>query len=223
MREADKEELAALFRDRTDSVLLGVDTFWYGADFPGETLEYLVLPRLPYGVPDRYHHAQCAALGAGEQRRRIYMPRALGKLRQGFGRLMRRESDRGCVFVLDRRVLEPRHRAFLRELPLAGDLLAREDGAGEPGARLAVGPTDEVVHAALAHMAMLADVRRRGLEQLFSGAQAPPPDPRALDRLRPGGDPRPGDLVREAPRPVGPLPGAERPELLDIPPEDVPF
>ena len=57
-----KEEMADLFRDRVEATLLGVDTFWYGADFPGDTLEVLLLARLPYGVPDRFHHAQCAAL-----------------------------------------------------------------------------------------------------------------------------------------------------------------
>jgi hypothetical protein len=204
-----KEELPQLFRARRDSILLGLDTFWFGADFPGETLEYLVLARLPYGVPDRYHHAQCAALGAGDQRRRIYMPRALAKLRQGFGRLMRRESDRGCVFLLDRRVLEPRHRAFLRELPLAGGALGPDEAWGEGGARLAVGPTDQVVHAALAHMGMLADVHRRGLDGDDDGAEAP------------GDGPRPAQGVREAPPPRPPE--REPPQLLDIPPEDVPF
>lgn len=189
-----KEELPRLFRARKDSVLMGLDTFWFGADFPGETLEYLVIARLPYGVPDRYHHAQCAALGAGEQRRRIYMPRALAKLRQGFGRLMRRVDDRGCVFLLDRRVIDPRHRAFLREMPLAE--------GGEGGARLVVAPADEVVRAGLAHMGMLADLRRRGLESGFdapaAGVREEVPD---------------WELPRRA----------LEPEVLDIPPGDVPF
>jgi ATP-dependent DNA helicase DinG len=166
MPGAAKEELGELFRSRIDSVLLGVDTFWYGADFPGETLEYLVIARLPYGVPDSYHHAQCAALGQGEQRRRIYMPRALAKFRQGFGRLMRKETDRGCVFVLDGRVLDPRHRTFLRELPL---------GLDEGGARFVRGDTDHCLREALAHMGMLADLRRRGLEQSFGVPEATNP------------------------------------------------
>ena len=85
-----------------------------------------------YGVPDHYYHAQCAALGPSEQRRSIYMPRALAKFRQGFGRLMRKESDRGCVFVLDKRILDPRHRIFLRELPLHHEVVVER-------ARLAVG------------------------------------------------------------------------------------
>jgi ATP-dependent DNA helicase DinG len=213
-----KEELARLFRSRRDSILLGLDTFWFGADFPGETLEYLVLARLPYGVPDRYHHAQCAALGAGEQRRRIYMPRALAKLRQGFGRLMRRESDRGCVFVLDRRVLDPRHRSFLRELPLALGALGVPGGTGASGAELAVGPTDEVVRRALAHMGMLADVRRRGLEQDFvveaQNESAPPAWP-----------PRPARPRRSKPKRQrnSPPPDDQSGSSSDLPPEDVPF
>lgn len=170
MPQASKEELGALFRERTDSVLLGVDTFWFGADFPGETLEYLVLARLPYGVPDRYHHAQRAALGASAQRARIYMPRALAKFRQGFGRLMRRPTDRGAVFVLDRRVTDPRHRAFVRELPLAGGF--EEEG----GARLVRGDTTHVLRQALAHMGMLADLERRGLSPDFAPASRATPE-----------------------------------------------
>ena len=166
-----KEELGELFRSHTDSVLLGLDTFWYGADFPGQTLEYLVLVRLPYGVPDRYHHAQCAVLGTSDQRRQIYMPRALAKFRQGFGRLMRRESDRGVVFVLDRRVLDPRHRVFLGELPLRRAAF-EEAAAGEEdveGARYVTADTERCLREALAHMEMGADVRRRGLDVPFAG------------------------------------------------------
>jgi len=170
MESATKEELSDLFRARIDSVLLGVDTFWFGADFPGETLEHVVIVRLPYGVPDRYHHAQCAALGTNEQWRRIYMPRALAKFRQGFGRLMRRESDRGCVFILDGRALEPKHRVFLRELPVGAEA---DDPAGdeEPlGARLVRGDTERCLREAFAHMGLLPELRRRGLETPLAGA-----------------------------------------------------
>jgi len=170
MRGVGKEELGQLFRAHVDSVLLGLDTFWYGADFPGSTLEYLVIVRLPYGVPDRYHHAQCSVLGNSVQRRTIYLPRALAKFRQGFGRLMRKESDRGCVFVLDKRVLDPRHRLFLDELPLvtAWDEAAR----GERLARLVQGDAERCLDEAFAHMGMKADLRRRGLERGFAGWRA---------------------------------------------------
>jgi Rad3-related DNA helicase len=177
---AAKEELSGLFREQVDSVLFGLDTFWFGADFPGETLQYLVIVRLPYGVPDRYHHAQCAALGTREQRRQIYMPRALARFRQGFGRLLRKERDRGCVFLLDARVLDPRNKDFLRELPLRGSL--DETGAGL--AKLVRGDTDLCLREALSHMDMLADVRRRGLERSFvgwtlaEGSSSAAPEPR---------------------------------------------
>lgn len=163
-----KEELAERFRERTDSILLGLDTFWYGADFPGETLEYLVIVRLPFGVPDDYHHAQEAAMGAREQRRAVYMPRALARFRQGFGRLMRKESDKGCVFILDKRVIEPRQRAFLRELPLEG--YAADDEPGATHARLVRGETDMILDAAFRHMEMLPDIKRRGLDTPFAEA-----------------------------------------------------
>ncbi len=173
MRGVAKEELGQLFRSHVDSVLLGLDTFWYGADFPGSTLEYLVLVRLPYGVPDRYHHAQCAALGTAEQRRVIYLPRALAKFRQGFGRLMRKESDRGCIFVLDKRLLDPRHRIFLRELPVRSgfEVHPTEHASQDPQrlARLVLGDTDRCLDAAFAHMGMKADLRRRGLDRSFAG------------------------------------------------------
>ncbi|MFT6714143.1 MAG: Rad3-related DNA helicase [Planctomycetota bacterium] len=156
-----KEELAERFRERHDSILLGLDTFWYGSDFPGETLEYLIIVRLPFGVPDDYHHAQTSTMGSGEQRNTIYMPRALARFRQGFGRLMRRETDKGCVFVLDKRILEPRQRAFLRELPTT----SLED---KDGARIVQGDTDFVLHEAFAHMEMLPDIRKRGLDSSFT-------------------------------------------------------
>jgi ATP-dependent DNA helicase DinG len=200
-----KEELGSLFRERVDSILLGVDTFWYGADFPGETLEYLVIVKLPYGVPDRYHHAQCAALGASEQRRRIYLPRALGKFRQGFGRLMRRESDRGCVFVLDSRVLVGANRLFLGELPLNSDL-GRSPDAEWPsnGAHLVIDDTQRCVEAALAHMHVDAI-----------------PPATVLEPTDDAGDD--SSFVRE----VLPQPPPDRTrattEVLDIRPDDVPF
>jgi ATP-dependent DNA helicase DinG len=163
-----KEELSELFRSRVDSILLGVDTFWYGADFPGETLEYLVIVKLPYGVPDRYHEAQCAAIGTGAQRNQIYMPRALAKFRQGFGRLMRRESDRGCVFILDGRVLEAQHRVFLRELPVENALAQlKGEETGEPRARLVRGDTEHCIREALTHMGRLEEVQNRGLGWTF--------------------------------------------------------
>jgi ATP-dependent DNA helicase DinG len=203
MPGSSKEELAELFRARVDSTLLGVDTFWHGADFPGETLEHLVIVKLPFGVPDRYHHAQCAALGQQEQERAIYKPRALAKLRQGFGRLMRRETDRGVVWLLDHRVSEPRHREFLRELPLA-DL-----HPDQAGARLVRATTEQCLQKSFAFMSLLADIRRRSLDTPFQG-----PVERRLDASA-------GDARRDSPPPRAPRRVEEEPP--DISSEELPF
>jgi ATP-dependent DNA helicase DinG len=169
MDAAGKEELSSLFRERVESTLFGVDTFWYGADFPGDTLETLVLARLPYGVPDRYHHAQCAAIGRMAQHNGIYMPRALAKFRQGFGRLMRKATDRGVVLIMDSRVTERRHREFMGELPV--ERPGQFDA--ETRARLVRGDIDLVGREAFAHLGLLSDMERRGLAPHFSGRRAP--------------------------------------------------
>ena len=97
------------------------------------------------------------------------MPRALAKFRQGFGRLMRRESDRGCVFILDGRAIEPRHRVFLRELPIGSEIDGPWSDTDSGGARFVRGETDRCLQEAFAHMGLLADLERRGLAVGFAG------------------------------------------------------
>ncbi len=215
MPNTSKEELSRRFRERPDTVLLGVDTFWFGADFPGETLQYLVMVRLPYGVPDRYHFAQCAALGDGAQRQQIYMPRALAKFRQGFGRLMRRTTDRGCVFLLDKRILEPKHREFLRELPLA---TADWNSTHSEGARLVRGPKERVLREAWQHMNLPQTLAPQGIPLLDDGV---PQEPNEL-----------GEILLTPQAPESPQPKrtsatepSSRPEPpnLDIDPSDIPY
>ncbi|MDP6940706.1 MAG: ATP-dependent DNA helicase [Planctomycetota bacterium] len=155
-----KEEIAERFRSQKESVLLGLDTFWYGVDFPGETCEYVVMTKLPYGVLDDYHFAQTARLGYGRQRNRIYLPKALSMFRQGCGRLLRSESDTGGILILDRRVLDKRHAPFLKELPGGA-----EDWE-EPNIMAA--STDECFQKLFAHMHLGAELKRRGLQGVFS-------------------------------------------------------
>jgi ATP-dependent DNA helicase DinG len=168
-----KEEIIPLFRRQTDSTLLGLDTFWYGVDFPGETCEYVVIPKLPYGPLDPYVYAQMARMGRAQQRNRIYLPQALAMFRQGCGRLLRSEQDRGAIFLLDRRALEKRHADFLAELP-------RGPEAGQAPHQL-VADTADCFRAAFAHMDLLADLARRGLSADWNalGAEAEP-EPDAL-------------------------------------------
>jgi Rad3-related DNA helicase len=81
---------------------------------------------------------------------------------------MRRESDRGCVFILDGRVLEAQHRVFLRELPIENSLeQLREAQASTPRARLVRGDTELCIREALTHMGRLEEVKNRGLSWTF--------------------------------------------------------
>ncbi|MBL8898103.1 MAG: hypothetical protein JNM84_10775 [Planctomycetes bacterium] len=166
MSGRSKEELAELFRGREPAVLLGLDTFWYGVDFPGETLEQVVLVKLPYGPIDRFQEAQANALGGDIHRRHVYLPHASAMFRQGFGRLLRRADDRGAVHVLDRRILEARHRFFLNELP-------GYDQTGGTRPLLFVGASGACVERALLQSGRLDEVRRLGLDFEFETGRGP--------------------------------------------------
>jgi ATP-dependent DNA helicase DinG len=124
------------FRRNARAVLLGTTTFWEGVDFPGEDLEILVVTKLPFLVPrDPWVEARCEAVAAaGENPFTSFMVRdAVLRLRQGFGRLIRRTGDRGVVIILDNRLHTKNYGAtFLGALPVlpvpfgdTADLLAR--------------------------------------------------------------------------------------------------
>jgi len=127
------------FRHHARAVLLGTSTFWEGVDFPGQDLEILVVTKLPFLVPsDPWVEARCEGLAAaGENPFTAFMVRdAVLRLRQGFGRLIRRTSDRGVVIILDNRLHTKNYGAtFLSALPVmpvtfgdTADLLDRVDG-----------------------------------------------------------------------------------------------
>jgi ATP-dependent DNA helicase DinG len=104
---ADTAELLTRFRRRPASLLLGTTSFWEGVDFPGADLELLVVCKLPFAVPtDPWVEARCEKLQAGgENPFTNFMVRdAVLRLRQGVGRLIRSQSDRGVLVLLDNRL-----------------------------------------------------------------------------------------------------------------------
>lgn len=119
---ASAGELLARFRRERRALLLGTNTFWEGVDLPGEELELLVVPRLPFLVPtDPWVEARSERMKArGENPFTEFMVRdAVLRLRQGVGRLLRTENDRGVVLLLDPRLHgKPYGMTFLKALPV---------------------------------------------------------------------------------------------------------
>lgn len=112
--------LAEEFRLHPETILLGVDTLWTGQDFPGDALTCLVIAKLPFPRLNPLVRArQQACEEAGERWfERFYLPEAVLKFRQGFGRLIRTENDVGVVVVLDHRLTQKAYRRnFLASLP----------------------------------------------------------------------------------------------------------
>ncbi len=132
-------DLLAAFRRAERALLLGTASFWEGVDLPGDDLEVLVMTRLPFGVPtDPRYQARAERLEAegGKPFMDLYLPEAVLRFKQGFGRLIRRRSDRGIVAVLDPRFLGKGYgRRFADALPLPvtavadGTALARSAAA----------------------------------------------------------------------------------------------
>lgn len=107
------------FRATEYSVLFGVERFWTGVDFPGPTLSQLIIVRIPNpNLSDPLIQHRLDVQG-GAFWDSYYRPVTRLKLKQGFGRLIRSEKDRGVFVLLDRRILEnARMRDLRRELPI---------------------------------------------------------------------------------------------------------
>ncbi len=114
---ASPNALLESFKSTGRAVLLGTRSFWEGVDVPGEALSVVVITKLPFDVPSDPLIAARSELYE-DPFNEYYLPEAILKFRQGFGRLIRTASDRGVVVILDRRVLTKQYgRLFLESLP----------------------------------------------------------------------------------------------------------
>ncbi|MCB0044072.1 MAG: ATP-dependent DNA helicase [Caldilineaceae bacterium] len=121
--DAPRDALLEWFKSTPHSVLLATRSFWEGVDIPGDDLSLVVMDKLPFPTPsDPLHAARMEQIDAmGEQSFGRYMlPLMTLALKQGFGRLIRRASDRGVVAILDARLSDKAYgRRARQDLPPA--------------------------------------------------------------------------------------------------------
>jgi ATP-dependent DNA helicase DinG len=132
--EIGRRELLTRFKATRGAVLFGTDSFWEGVDVPGEQLSQVIIVKLPFAVPSdpvQEARAELVSAGGGDPFQELTLPQAVLRMRQGFGRLIRRGSDRGVVAILDRRILTKGY---------GGRILA-----ALPPARLVRGPFEGVI------------------------------------------------------------------------------
>jgi ATP-dependent DNA helicase DinG len=119
--EAPREQLLRTFRESGNAVLLGTASFWEGVDVKGDALRLVIIEKLPVSSPDdaltkaRIEHLKA---NGGNAFREYQLPEAALALKQGVGRLIRSETDRGVVVICDPRLVDkPYGRVFRASLP----------------------------------------------------------------------------------------------------------
>ncbi len=119
--DAPKNELLARFQKAGNAVLLGSQSFWEGVDMPGDALSVVIIDKLPFQPPDdpvvAARIAQAEKNG-GKPFMDYQLPHAALSLKQGAGRLIRTETDRGVLMICDTRLADkPYGKLLLNSLP----------------------------------------------------------------------------------------------------------
>lgn len=116
--EDTRDRLLAHFVEAGSGILLGTSSFWEGVDVPGQPLRGLIIQRLPFKVPTEPVTAARVEAIEGRGGNAFWdftLPLAALKLKQGFGRLIRSQEDRGSILILDDRILRKRYGTYLRD------------------------------------------------------------------------------------------------------------
>jgi len=116
-----KNEILERFRRSPNAILVGSQSFWEGVDVKGDQLSVVVIDRLPFNPPDDPVLAACIERinrAGGNAFMDYQVPRTVIALKQGAGRLIRDETDRGALVICDPRLVDkPYGRRIWRALP----------------------------------------------------------------------------------------------------------
>lgn len=123
IRQGDKsrEELLKIMQKKSYAVLFATSSFWEGIDIPGHNLRCVIIEKLPFdNISDPIYCAKVKLLESrGENAFMGYsLPRAVLRLKQGLGRLIRSKTDKGIIAIMDNRIKTKRYGSiFLNSLP----------------------------------------------------------------------------------------------------------
>ena len=116
-----RSQLIKEFKEAENPILFGTTSFWEGVDVQGENLSNVIITKLPFLVPtDPVVSAISKKIeeDGGNSFTDFQLPEAIIKFKQGVGRLIRKKTDRGNIFVLDNRILKKRYGSlFINALP----------------------------------------------------------------------------------------------------------
>lgn len=119
--EMPRHALVERFRELGNAVLLGTQSFWEGVDVQGEALSLVIIDKLPFATPgDPVLKARMDAMRQQGLEPFVHyqLPQAILTLKQGAGRLIRGEEDRGVLMLCDPRIRsKPYGKQFIDSLP----------------------------------------------------------------------------------------------------------
>jgi len=101
-KSSSQKKTLEQFREDMDSVLLGTGAYWEGINVEGVSLSHVVVFRLPFPVPDPIMKYKGSV--SSDYMKEVMVPEMVIKLKQGIGRLIRSENDKGIVSILDGRM-----------------------------------------------------------------------------------------------------------------------
>ena len=116
-----RSQLIKEFKEAENPILFGTTSFWEGVDVQGENLSNVIITKLPFLVPtDPVVSAISKKIeeNGGNSFTDFQLPEAIIKFKQGVGRLIRKKTDSGNIFILDNRILKKRYGSlFINALP----------------------------------------------------------------------------------------------------------